>query len=164
MRPEDFTGKPTVNPNTKRIYAYGQMLFGALTATATVIASVYAFLGNYTTGAELTEAIDKNNIDLVPAGKALPHDARFKRLEDDLASFRERATTLERQRAELLKTDTETLEILAGYLAADSEPHAQLRAFRARETRETFKYYIEKGETPIGALRLAMRPPGTRLR
>jgi len=164
MRPEDFTGRPTVNPNTKRIYAYGQMLFGALTATATVIASVYAFLGNYTTEAELTEALDKNNIDLVSAGKALPHDARFKRLEEDLASLRERTTALDRQRNASLETDIEMLEILVGYLAADSEPRAAMRAMRARETRDTFKYFIEKGETPMGAFRLAMRPPRTPMR
>lgn len=164
MRPEDFHNRPTVDPTTKRIYAYGQMLFGAVTAAATIIASVYAFLGNYVTEAELSEALDKNNLDIVTAGKTLPHDTRFRKLEIDLNACRENDVKIQLSLGQLKDTDVETLELLAGYLAADSEPRATLRAMRREEAVKNFRFFLHRGETPIDAFRLAMRPPGSYLR
>lgn len=164
MRPEDFHSRPTVNPTTKRIYAYGQMLFGALAGAAAIMAAIYAFLNDFATDTEVQIHIDQNNLDIVEQGNPLPHDKRFSALELETTTLRKNITELQTQVGRSETVNIDTLEILAGYLAADSERNPNYRFQRAAKAREDFRYYIRKGETPMEAFRLAMRPPGTPLR
>lgn len=164
MRPEDFKDRPTVNPTTKRIYRYGQMLFGVITGMATIAAGVYAFLNSFAMDWELKESIHKNNLDIIDVGEKLPHDARFKKLENDIDKLQLAASILQKQTAKLETTSADSLEILAGYLAADSERNPKLRFSRGETARQNFRYFLSKGEPPMAAFRMAMRPPGTPLR
>lgn len=151
MRPEDFHDRPTVNPTTKRLYAYGQMLFGAVTAAATVIASVYAFLGNYTTDSELKQKIENNNLDQVELGKPLPHDIRFIKLETEVKSLRaniDNHTVLLGKRTDI---DTFTLEVLAGCVASEKSITA-----KPAVTCGNYHYYLSVGEEPLNAFRMAL--------
>lgn len=154
----DEERSPTVNPAAKKVYSYGKMIFGALAGLCVFVGSVYAFLDNYVT----KEDLRFNNIDRVSKGEPLPHDKRFIKLEDELKAMRE-SYSKDRELVLILKTTSEeTLELLAGRIAADSEPRKTLRAMRASAARESFRYHIGKGETPIDALRMALRtrPPG----
>jgi hypothetical protein len=154
MRPEDFHDRPTVNPTTKRLYAYGQMLFGAVTAAATIIAAVYAFLGNYTTDAELRRAFDANNLDMVEAGKTLPHNMRFVRVEDEIKSLRANIDNHNNLLAKLSETDLFTLEVLAGCIATEKPLYAHPAV-----TCNNYHYFLSIGQLPLNAFRLALTTP-----
>ncbi len=152
MRPEDFnSGRPTVNPTTRRLYAYGQMLFGGLVGTATVVGAVYAFLGKYVTDEDLHRAFRDNNSDLVEKGQELPHNVRFLKIEAEEKSLRDNINDHAVLLGKLSATDTLTLEVLAGCIASEKSvtTHPAI-------TCGNYHYYLSSGETPIEAFRHAL--------
>jgi len=152
--------RPTVNPLIRKLFAYGQMLFGAAAGVCIAVGAVWTFLSHYATDIEVEAKIKKHSVDLVEKGEPLPHDARFSNLEAQVTKLLITQARDEELISALKATSTDTLKILVRRIVVDTEPKAALRMHKGAVAEDIFEYWVEKGEKPIDALRKAVRACG----